>query len=225
MHTFLKNILVRFFPDTGMILFPFFQLDAKVLPKVLYFGKMYEMIKGVEGDIVECGVGYSRTFQILCLLANEEGKKRDVRGFDSFEGFPEPTVEDTSSRNPKKGEWKVMTRDQVYKILHIIRIPHEYITKHIHIAKGFFEDTVPKSDITKIALLHLDVDLYASYKVCLEHLFPKVATGGIVLFDEYGSTESYPGAKKAIDEYFKSTLYTISKDEASGKYFVVKRGS
>ena len=222
MHALLKKVFTRLFPTAGISLFSFFQLDAKVLPKVRYFDRMYDKIRNVEGDIVECGIGYSRTFQILCLLADEEGKRRGVWGFDSFEGFPEPTAEDKSSRNPKKGEWKVMTLEQVYKILHIIRIPHEYIEKHIHLVKGYFEDTVPKSAVAKIALLHLDVDLYASYKVCLEHLFPKVAKGGIVLFDEYGSTASFPGARKAIDEYFKSMPYTISKDEASGKYFVVK---
>jgi len=152
-----------------------------------------------------------------------EGKGRNIYGFDSFEGFPEPTIEDASPRNPKKGEWKVMTREQLLKILEIMRLPNTFIRDHVRISKGYFEDTVPKSQISKIALLHLDVDLYASYKVCLENLFPKIVDGGVVLFDEYGSTVSFPGAKKAIDEYFNGTSYVISKDDISGKYFVIKR--
>jgi len=219
----IKKAKDSLFGSKGFALFPFFQLDAKVFPKLFYFKRMYEKIERVEGDIVECGIGYSRTFQILCLLVDMEGKNRNVWGFDSFEGFPEPTVEDTSSRNPKKGEWKVMTRGQLLKILEIIRLPAKFVKEQVHIIKGYFEDTVPKAEVSKIALLHLDVDLYASYKVCLEHLFPKVVPGGIVLFDEYGSTESFPGAKKAIDEYFRGTQQVISKDDISGKYFVVKR--
>lgn len=65
------------------------------------------------------------------------------------------------------------------------------------------------------------MDLYQSYKTCLEHLFPKVVSGGIVLFDEY-DTPNWPGAKKAIDEYFKGTSYRPQKDAESGKYFLIK---
>ena len=118
-----------------------------------------------------------------------------------------------------------MTREQVYKILEIIRLPREFIKKHINISKGYFDATVPRSPVSSIALLHLDVDLYASYKTCLDHLFPKVVQGGIVLFDEYGSTQNYPGAKKAIDEYFKGMPYVISQDDESGKFYLIKTGS
>lgn len=223
MSNLLKKLFLRFFKDNGFVLFPFFQLDAKVLPKIFYLKRMYEKIENVEGDIVECGIGYSRTFQILCLLANTEGKQRNIWGFDSFEGFPEPTEEDASKRSPKKGEWKVMTREQVFKILEMIRLPPDFIRQHITIVKGYFENTLPTSAVRNISLLHLDVDLHASYKVCLEQLFPKVVSGGIALFDEYGSTESFPGAKKAIDEYFKGKNYVISKDDISGKSYVIKR--
>lgn len=194
----------------------------KSFKQILYFHERYRSIERLDGDIVECGIGYSRTFQILaCLLKRENNAKRKLYGFDSFEGFPEPTVEDTSPRNPKKGEWKVLTPTQLMRILELLRIDKTFIDAHIRIVKGFLEDTLPQSAVEKIALLHLDVDLYLSYKVCLEQLFPKVVPGGVVLFDEYASPK-WPGARKAIDEYFQDTPYGLQKDQHTGKYFLLK---
>ena len=57
-----------------------------------------------------------------------------------------------------------------------------------------------------IALLHLDCDLYNSYKLCLERCWDYVNTGGVILFDEYhqNSLEKFPGSKLAIDEFLIS---------------------
>lgn len=205
-------------------LYPFFQLDSKVLRQIQYFQRRFDQISGLEGAIVECGIGYSRSFQNLCLLTELENKKRTVWGFDSFEGFPEPTIEDQSPRNPKKGEWKVITVAQLYRILELIRLNKEFINSQIRVRPGFFEATLPKAEISKIALLHLDVDLYGSYKTCLEQLFPKVVAGGVVLFDEYDdATLNWPGAKKAIDEYLAGKGYEVLKDQAYDKYFLIKK--
>ena len=211
-HAWVKNS--KWLRNTAFTLFPFFQLDAKIFPRVLYLYEFYKKISPLKGAVVECGIGYSRTFQILSLLANQD--KRDVWGFDSFEGFPEPSKEDKSLRNPKKGEWKVMTIEQVWKILEIIRLPSDSL-RRTHIIKGFFEDTLKTSDTGPIVFLHLDVDLYQSYKTCLENLYPRVVEGGIVIFDEYDSI-GYPGAKKAIDEFFGAGKVQNNY----GKYYVIK---
>lgn len=182
---------------------------------------LFSNIQEVEGDIVECGVGWARTFSILACLVKAEGKNRMLYGFDSFEGFPDPSPEDRSPRNPKRGEWKVIGQENVKRILSSVGLDEAFINSNIKIKKGFFEDTLKNSDVQKIAFLHLDVDLYNSYKVCLEELFPKMARGGVVLFDEYSST-NFPGAKKAIDEYFSQTPHKIQKDIFSNKYYVIK---
>ncbi len=52
----------------------------------------------------------------------------------------------------------------------------------------------------RIALLHLDVDLYNPTKVALD-MYPLVVAGGVVVLDEYGMTD-FPGESAAFDEYF-----------------------
>lgn len=126
---------------------------------------------------------------------------RTLWGFDSFEGFPEPSFEDASPRNAKKGDWKCIEAEDVPKFLAIQRIDENLISQRAKVVKGFLEETLPKCPIGSIALLHLDVDLYNSYKTCLQYLFPKVAQGGVVMFDEYinrNEQERFPEPKKRL---------------------------
>jgi hypothetical protein len=190
-----------------------------------YLQRMFEKIARIDGDVVECGVGRMTSFRILASVLQDEGSARKLWGFDSFQGFPDPTPEDAAPRNPKKGEWKYIEAEDVPKFLRIQGFKQPWIDSHVRIVKGFFQDTLPHNTPAKIALLHLDVDLYDSYKTCLQHLFPKVVPGGVVLFDEYlNKTENlkFPGAKKAIDEYFSGTTYQLARDKLFGKYFLVK---
>lgn len=74
-------------------------------------------------------------------------------------------------------------------------------------------------------MLHLDVDLYESYKACLANLYQEVAPGGIILFDEYKQKNTQkvsPGAAKAIDQFFSDKKETIEYDEEFDKYFSIK---
>lgn len=78
---------------------------------------------------------------------------------------------------------------------------------------------------SSIALLHLDVDLYLSYKVVLEKFYCKVTKGGIILFDEYlGGLDylKFPGAYKAISEFLGDKIKKIKKDPDTGKFFIIK---
>jgi len=49
------------------------------------------------------------------------------------------------------------------------------------------------------ALLRLDTDWYESTLHELEHLYPRLADGGVLIIDDYGHWE---GARRAVDEYF-----------------------
>ena len=195
--------------------------------RLLYFWRRFEQIRDVPGDIIECGVGKAKTFQLLALLTYLEGRGRTLWGFDSFAGYPEPTPEDESPRRRRKGEWRVMGAEAVRPLLEAIGLPPEFVRERVRVVPGFFEDTLPSSGAGPIALLHLDVNLYRSYRICLEELFPHVSPGGAVLFDEYAREQDLvkcPGAKRAIDEYFAGTPYAIKRDPLYPRYYLLKAG-
>lgn len=189
----------------------------------LYFKEMYDLIAEVDGDIVECGVGYGDSLYKLSCLVYYDGKRRRIYGFDSFEGFPEPSDEDRSPRNPRKGDWKVSTVEKIYQVL-MNGIERDFVRDNVILVKGFFDESLRNYEGEKIALLHLDVDLYRSYKVTLEYFWPRVAQGGVVLFDEYrNSLNRFPGASKAIDEFFGDQASQIQYNERVNRYYILKQ--
>ena len=198
-------------------------MTLNVAAHFLYFHGMMERIKTIDGDVVECGIGWGRSLALWAYLVRLEDKKRQLWGFDSFEGFPEPAAQDQSVRNTKKGEWKT-SLESVMKMLNSSELDPLFVSYQITLVKGFFKDSLAKHTGKSIALLHVDADLYESYRDVLEQLYPKVAIGGAILFDEYMNTmehEKFPGARKAIDEFFKGGT-KIQRDALSGKYFVIK---
>ena len=191
----------------------------------LYMNRLYERIKDVDGNVVECGVGRGNTFYKLYLLASQEGKNREVWCFDSFKGFPDPSKEDISPRDPKKGEWNVAKPEDIYEFLDQGGIPKGFIDDNVKLITGYFEDSLGHYSGEKIAYLHLDIDLYQSYKTTLEHFWPLLSPGGVVLFDEYkqpGVEEVFPGAAKAIDEFFGDRKSSIQYDGVAQRYYIIK---
>lgn len=207
-----------------------------------YMTLMYERIQGVSGDVVECGLGEGNTFSMLAYLVGQETEwgmspQRTLFGFDSFQGWPKPMEYDASPRNPQQGEWRV-GEEEVRERLERSNIMRDFPSLKIVIVPGFFEETLVNFPDRSIAFLHIDCDLYVGYRDALNTLSPKVAKGGVVLFDEYkefpprpeydyGRIEKWPGATKAIDEYFADTPYFIQSYPinfwpGSKKYFVVK---
>ena len=120
-------------------------------------------------------MGYGESFSYLAAFAFLKGTT--ILGFDSFEGFPEPKENDQRAYGPevKKGQWNVNSEISIKRKLINTRIPKSFVDKHVHLYKGYFEDSLPKIDKDlRISLLNLDVDLYNSYKTCLEELYDKV---------------------------------------------------
>ncbi len=178
------------------------------------------------GDIVECGVGVGFSLTILSLLS-----KKKIYAFDSFEGFPTVFSEKEDKNLIKifsKSKWnyKLMTTELVKKNLLRNGISENDFIKRIFLKKGFFPDSF-KGFNQPISFLHLDVDLYLSYKECLNFFYPMLVKGGIVTFDEYlldnekkkKKGYNFIGAKIAIDEFIKEQNITLQKHFTGYRYF------
>ena len=146
---------------------------------------------------------------MIALAIRDSGQERHLHLFDSFEGLPEPTEKDgeyAATYSGGRNEGKLATVNQCragldevrHLILDTIKVRQDLA--HFHI--GWFQNTVPvdAKNLGPIALLRLDGDWYDSTKVCLEHLYPLVSPGGIIVMDDYFAWE---GCQKATDEYFK----------------------
>ena len=190
------------------------------LDRYLYFLDQLEKLKGIDGDIVECGVSIGHGALLFLLMSEYLGVERTYYGFDSFTGFPDPVEKDGVTPIRGRGFW-ASPSDTVLRVLRDGRIPDDKIRERVRLIKGLFDETLPKYE-GKIALLHLDCDLYESYKTSLTNLYRKVVLGGIIMFDEYDDPR-WPGAKKAIDEFFADKPEKpMPHHKCAWKYYVEK---
>lgn len=164
----------------------------------------------IDGDIVECGVWKGGSMMAIAdTLLKLGDSKRELYLFDTFDGMAPPTENDVdivgiSAENLLNNAEK-MKADSVWCCagLDIVKqsvATMNYPSEKIHYVQGMVEQTIPEHAPQKIALLRLDTDWYESTKHEMEHLFPRLVKGGILIIDDYGH---WQGAKKAIDDYIK----------------------
>ncbi|HMS56127.1 MAG TPA: TylF/MycF/NovP-related O-methyltransferase [Fimbriimonadaceae bacterium] len=188
----------------------------------------------IPGCYVECGVWKGGCVGLMALCNLKYGtERRHLHLFDSFEGIPEPDArvdgkeavrfaqavgaDATGQLKPLPDQYGGIGTVEVCRdLLNNLGYP----ASHVHIHKGWFQDTLPLDTPTlgHIALLRLDGDWYASTKVCLEHLYDHVVSGGFVIADDYGA---YEGCKLAVDEFLrdKSPAYLHHLDRW-GRYWI-----
>jgi hypothetical protein len=163
----------------------------------------------IPGDIVECGVWRGGSMMLAAKVLSSLGDTgRHIHLYDTFEGMPAPTKNDTNrdgrlatdllaETKLNTGVWCYADIDDVKRNM----TKTGYPIKNVFFIKGKVEDTIPKNIPEKIALLRIDTDWYDSTKHELHHLFPRLVPNGILIIDDYGY---WNGAKKAVDEYFSS---------------------
>ncbi|MGZ0017467.1 TylF/MycF/NovP-related O-methyltransferase [Yeosuana sp. AK3] len=162
----------------------------------------------IDGDIVECGVWKGGSMMAaLKALESLKSFKREIYLYDTFEGMSEPSEVDKSVRGESATK-AFLSKDEVWGRIECFSTLNEvenniskidYPNKKIHFIKGKVEETIPKVKIPeKIAVLRLDTDWYESTKHEMEHLYPRLVKGGIIIIDDYGH---WQGCKQAVDEY------------------------
>jgi hypothetical protein len=169
----------------------------------------YVLRNRLEGAIVECGVWRGGSIMAAALTLLGQGvSDRELYLFDTFTGMPEPRADDVSLTEPGEPALERWRRDQhadhnwwAFAPLEAVRenvLGTGYPGERVHLIKGQVEDTIPGDAPERIALLRLDTDWHSSTRHELENLYPRLAPGGVLIIDDYGT---WAGARRAVDEY------------------------
>jgi O-methyltransferase len=172
----------------------------------------YVTRRGVPGAIVECGVWRGGSMMAAARALNALGStERDLYLFDTFEGMSPPSDADVdlagqkaaaalagSSKADAGSYWCYASLEDVQAAVAKVGYP----ANRLHYVKGKVEETVPMQAPSQIAVLRLDTDWYESTKHELEHLYPRLSSGGVLIIDDYGH---WKGSRKATDEFIAST--------------------
>jgi hypothetical protein len=187
--------------------------DTKVFNKLIARTLLYESVKNIPGDIVECGVFKGTglyTFLKLKRLLNPNTSKK-VIGFDFYD-----TEELITSINIPTDKDAMKTLFEQRNFAHE-RCFEQTLREKI-IQDGFFnyEFELVKGDISvttneyvknnpgfKVSLLYMDVDLEIPTYNALVNLWGNITKGGMIVFDEYGyhKWSESKGVDRFISEY------------------------
>jgi len=130
--------------------------------------------------------------------------------FDTFKGMPKTSSSDLH----KAGDFGDTSLEAVKNFV------GSYSNIYYH--AGFIPDTFSELSLnTTIAFAHVDVDIYDSVMSCCEYIYPRLAPGGIMLFDDY-ALATCPGARRAVDSYFASKTDFPLVIKTGGQALVVK---
>ena len=191
----------------------------KWISRFMHFERLLAEVADVDGVIVECGVGPGRSLFDFSVISNAIGRPRRILGYDTFRGIPDATAVDGKWNADLGGTWNY-SQEHVRENLLAAGLDADSISDIVFV-EGELQTTLPFYDAGPIALLHLDVDIYQSYRAALELLYDHVAPGGAIAFDEY-RLEAWPGATKAIDEFFEGKPERIARSPVAERYFTIK---
>jgi O-methyltransferase len=176
----------------------------------------YCVRRGVQGAFAECGVWRGGSVLAMILTLQSLGvADRRLYLYDTFEGMTAPTEHDispidapaletwTEARGNDERPWDTLFSPEFFQEAEVRKLllgtgyPEDLLT----FVRGPVEETLPRERPDELALLRLDTDWYESTKHELEHLYPRLAPGGVLIIDDYGH---WQGARKATDEYLAS---------------------
>jgi O-methyltransferase len=176
----------------------------------------YLVRNGIEGAMVECGVWRGGSMMAVAqTLLSHQICDRDLWLYDTFEGMSEPGKVDVDLRGAAASR---LLAEQDRAVAHSVwcRSPLEEVRQNlqstgypqakVRFVEGKVEETIPQNLPETISLLRLDTDWYESTKHELEHLWPRLVPGGVLIIDDYGH---WQGCRRAVDEFFSSRQIAI----------------
>lgn len=155
---------------------------------------MWWQVRGVAGDVIECGAYRGATSLLLAVLGRLNGLSQRVLMLDTFAGMPAPSEYDSgraSGEFAPPRNWTAVIGEQIAAL---------GIADRAEIHQGLFADSFEKlaSRNPRFAFAHIDANIFEGTRDACEFTLPRMAPGGAVVFDDYNGLCDL-GARLAID--------------------------
>ena len=153
----------------------------------------------VPGHVAEFGSwrGANLVFLAKLLRIYDHLGGKLVHCFESFEGLTTFTESDGRAA-AQAGDYRG-SYEELLDVLDLYGLQNDVV---IH--KGLIRDTLPKAfpedDPTVLSFVYCDTDLYEPTNLLLDQLHPRLAVGGVFVFDEW-NFEQWPGETHAANEF------------------------
>jgi O-methyltransferase len=168
---------------------------------------------GIDGAFVECGVWRGGNAVLAAGVFKLYGAPRKVYLFDTFAGMTMPSQLDIEAHSGEAARGRYLSSQteshNAWCYASVSDVEDAFrkaglLDSHIVFVQGDVLSTlsVPENLPASIAVLRLDTDWYASTRMELETLYPRLSIGGVLMIDDYGY---WTGSRKATDEFFART--------------------
>lgn len=165
----------------------------------------------ITGDILEVGTFQGGSGVLMAKRAKDVSENSEIILCDTFEGVVKASDRDARYEG---GEYRQTSKKDVKKLASRLNV-------EVNVLEGIFPDeTGSQIENKTFKLCHIDVDVYKSAKGTLEWVWPRLAEGGVVIFDDYFVTT---GVADAVDEKRKKSDRVIFYN-LNGQAVMVKIG-
>lgn len=182
----------------------------KRISKLIAHFEIYRQITYLPGQVLECGVFKGASFIRWLTFRDmlEASYARRVIGLDVFGEFPEQDL--------PQDQAFAQRHDNVAGVGIPLQDLQAFLTQkgfnNFNLVAGDLNQTLPRlleeEPELRLALLHIDVDVYQPSLRSLELLYDRVVPGGVIVFDDYATVE---GETRAAEEFFAGKGITLEK--------------
>jgi hypothetical protein len=186
-------------------------------------GKLYMLYQGLwnvsrsgvlGGSMAEVGVYRGGgTYFMAAASAGLFERQPTIHAFDTFEGHAEEDISPQLDGPHKPGKFSDTRFEEVAAYL----TPFPNVVVH----KGRFQDRKDRISEDAFCFVHLDVDIYAVTRDCLEFFEDRLVERGIILVDDYGM-KTCQGAKEAVDLFVNDRGHFIKFHLETGQCLLIK---
>ena len=144
-----------------------------------------------EGDFVECGV--NRGFMSAAIMEGVDFASLAGRRFylfDTYSGLVDELVTPDD---------KAAYLNEYHECYDFVRASFADF-QNVHVVRGAVPHTLDTVAIEQVAYLHLDMNCSLPERAALEHFWPKLVSGAIVILDDYGWSR-HEAQKRVADEF------------------------
>jgi hypothetical protein len=193
-------------------------LENEMFPKIAnhrrYCFEHLVMSRGVDGDVLELGVGTGKTTFLLANVVRDLGLKKSVFACDCFQGLPYNEEASGIESSFKQGDCFWITLDQ-FKL----EINRALLQNVIIPIPGKIEDTLSQQlGDRKFCLAWLDMDLYEPTYYAYKFLEDRISIGGHIGFHDYEEKRTN-AILKVVDEIVDKNKYVRVMHRGSSVFF------
>lgn len=157
----------------------------------------------IQGDFVECGVNTGILSLAICDHLRFEESGRMMYLFDTFAGTPE------SMMSEKEKEKRRLENQMYYPECFDLARKNFAPYPNVRLIRGEVPTSLSEVSIDRVAYLSIDMNVAKAERAAIEHFWPKLSSGAIVVLDDYG-WRGFEEQQQTMDEFARRNGVSIA---------------